>query len=45
MKTDLLTPGELAPDFELDDLHSNLVHLSDFHGKQPVVLAFLRGFM
>ena len=45
MKTDLLTPGELAPEFELDDLHGNLVRLSDFRGKQPVVLAFLRGFM
>jgi peroxiredoxin len=45
MKTDLLTPGELAPDFELDDMHGNLVRLSDFRGKQPVVLAFLRGFM
>jgi peroxiredoxin len=45
MKTDLLSPGELAPDFELDDMHGNLVRLSDFRGKQPVVLAFLRGFM
>jgi peroxiredoxin len=45
MKTNLLTPGELAPDFELDDMHGNLVRLSDFRGKQPVVLAFLRGFM
>ena len=41
----LLTPGEIAPDFELDDLHDNLVRLSDFRGKQPVVLAFLRGFL
>jgi peroxiredoxin len=45
MKTDLITPGELAPEFELDDLHGSLVRLSDFRGKQPVVLAFLRGFM
>lgn len=41
----LLTPGELAPEFKLNDLHGNLVRLSDFRGKQPVVLAFLRGFM
>ena len=41
----LLTPGELAPEFELNDLHGNRVRLSDFRGKQPVVLAFLRGFM
>ena len=40
----LLTPGELAPEFELDDLHGNLVRLSDFRGK-PIVLYFLRGFM
>ena len=43
--TSLLTPGELAPDFELHDTHDNLVRLSDFHGRKPVVLAFLRGFM
>ena len=41
----LLTPGEPAPEFELDDLHGNLVCLSDFRGKRPVVLAFLRGFL
>ena len=40
----LLTPGELAPEFELEDLHGNLVRLSDFRDR-PVVLAFLRGFM
>lgn len=45
MKTDLLTPGEPAHEFELDDLHGNLVRLSDFCGQRPVVLAFLRGFM
>ena len=42
--TKLITPGELAPDFELDDVQGNRHHLSDFRGK-PVVLAFLRGFM
>jgi peroxiredoxin len=40
----LITPGELAPDFELEDVQGNRIRLSEFHGK-PVVLAFLRGFM
>jgi len=40
----LITPGELAPDFELKDVQGNLIRLSDFLGK-PVVLYFLRGFM
>ena len=40
----LITPGDLAPDFELVDVQGNRVRLSDFRGK-PVVLAFLRGFM
>jgi peroxiredoxin len=40
----LITPGELAPDFELKDIEGKLMRLSDFRGK-PVVLAFLRGFM
>lgn len=41
----LLTPGELAPEFEIDDLRGNLVRLADFHDKSPIVLYFLRGFM
>lgn len=41
----LITPGELAPEFELPDTHGSLVRLSDFNGRKPVVLAFLRGFM
>ena len=41
----LLTPGELAPDFELRDLQDRAIRLSDFRGKQIVVLAFLRGFL
>ena len=40
----LITPGELAPDFELADIHGKTVRLSDFRGK-PVLLSFLRGFM
>lgn len=42
--TRLITPGELAPDFELIDVEGNLICLSDLRGK-PLVLAFLRGFM
>ena len=40
----LITPGEMAPDFELKDVQGRLVRLVDFRGK-PVVLSFLRGFM
>ncbi|RJP48926.1 MAG: hypothetical protein C4583_13475 [Anaerolineaceae bacterium] len=42
--SNLLTPGELAPDFETDDLHGRRICLSDFRGR-PVALYFLRGFM
>lgn len=42
--TKLITPGELAPDFELDDVQGNRRQLSDFRGR-PVLLSFLRGFM
>jgi len=45
MKPELLTPGEPAPEFELTDANGDLIRLSDFRGKAPVVLAFLRGFM
>jgi len=40
----VIAPGELAPDFELQDVEAKNVRLSDFRGK-PVVLVFLRGFM
>ena len=40
----IMTPGEVAPDFELIDTEGNYIRLSDFRDK-PVVLAFLRGFM
>lgn len=33
-----------APDFTLPDLHGNIVRLSDFQGKQNVLLVFNRGF-
>ncbi len=39
-----LSPGFPAPDFELEDVHGRTVRLSDFRGRQPVVLVFLRGF-
>lgn len=42
--TKLLTPGELAPDFELQDVRGKTVRLSEYRGR-PVLLAFLRGFM
>jgi len=42
--TELLYPGEPAPEFELEDINGQAVHLSDYRGK-PVVLAFLRGFL
>ena len=45
MSPQLLTPGELAPDFELEDINGNSIRLSSFRGSKPVVLAFLRGFM
>lgn len=45
MLLNIITPGEMAPDFELKDIHENLVRLSNFRGSKPVVIAFLRGFM
>ncbi len=45
MNPGIITPGELAPDFELEDINGNIVRLSSFRGGKPVVLAFLRGFM
>jgi peroxiredoxin len=40
----LITPGEPAPEFEVDDLNGRRIRLADFRG-QPVLLYFLRGFM
>ncbi len=39
-----LSVGEMAPDFELADTSGKMVRLSDYRGKQPVVLVFNRGF-
>lgn len=44
MSSELITPGEPAPDFELNDVQDEPVRLSDYRGK-PIVLYFLRGFM
>lgn len=41
----LITPGQLAPDFELNDVNGLSIRLSNFHSSKPVLLAFLRGFM
>jgi cytochrome oxidase Cu insertion factor (SCO1/SenC/PrrC family) len=35
-----LKVGDMAPDFELPDQNGKMVRLSDFRGKQNVVLAF-----
>ena len=45
MNPNLITPGALAPDFELDDIYGNRIRLSSFRKSKPIVLAFLRGFM
>ena len=44
MSTDLLAPGEAAPEFELRDIDGRPVRLAAFRGDRVVVLAFLRGF-
>ena len=41
-KVSLKTP---APDFELADYEGQTVRLSDFQGKQNVLLVFNRGFV
>jgi len=45
IESKLISPGELAPVFELEDVQGRLVRLMDFRNKRPVILAFLRGFM
>jgi len=41
----MIFTGQLAPDFELQDLHGKTVRLSSFRGEKAILLAFLRGFM
>ena len=45
MNSGIITPGETAPNFELEDVNGNFVQLSSFRESKPVVLAFLRGFL
>ena len=45
MSLNIITPGDIAPDFELEDINGKHIRLSNFRGSKPVVLAFLRGFM
>lgn len=42
--SELIAPGERAPEFESEDLRGQQIRLSDSRGR-PVLLAFLRGFM
>lgn len=35
---------QIAPDFSLPDYHGQVVRLSDYRGKQKVLLVFNRGF-
>ncbi len=39
-QTSKLKVGDVAPDFSLPDQNMKQVKLSEFRGKQPVVLAF-----
>lgn len=34
-----------APDFELKDTRGQVIRLSDYKGRQPVVLVMTRGFI
>jgi peroxiredoxin len=43
--TDPIAVGQLAPDFELTDVHGNTVRLSDYRGQKHVLLVFTRGFL
>ncbi|HEX4945729.1 MAG TPA: hypothetical protein VFZ34_03670 [Blastocatellia bacterium] len=44
-RTDLnrVVMGTVAPDFALEDMNKKIVRLSDFRGKQFVVLVYYRG--
>ncbi len=39
-----LRPGDVAPDFDLEDTHGRTIRLSDYRGRCAVLLALLRGF-
>jgi len=41
----MIFEGQIAPDFELNDVHGRPVRLSSYRHEKAVVLAFLRGFM
>jgi hypothetical protein len=40
---DRVKPGDLAPDFTLEDQSGRPITLSGFRGQRPVVLVFYRG--
>ena len=40
-----LTNQGIAPDFELKDTQGNLVRLSSYRNRKPVVLVLTRGFV
>ena len=41
----MIFKGQLAPDFELQDINGHSVRLSSYRGERVIVLAFLRGFL
>ncbi len=43
--TDSVAVGQTAPDFELTDVEGRTIRLSDYRGRENVVLVFTRGFM
>ena len=45
MTPHLITPGELAPDFEAKDINGNNIRLSNYRGSKPILLDFLRSFL
>ena len=44
MNSLLLHSGQIAPDFELNDINGIPVKLSSYQSRKPVLLSFLRGF-
>ena len=44
MNPDVVVSGEIAPDFELEDVNGDRIRLSSFRDNKTIVLAFLRGF-